>query len=720
MSKKKIQINEKKVKEDLVSVIIPTYNTEKFIGECLDSVINQTYKNYEIIVINDGSTDDTLNILREYEKKYDFIKVIDNTNHGQGYERNLALKQAKGDYVLFLDSDDFIEHVTLEVAVDKIKEDKSDFVVFDWKYYSNKKGTYSYISKENFFNKKYLKGNEILQLLGIVHYFTVNKLYSREFLINNNIMYGEGYIYEDNPFWVEVVVKAKKVSLIHSPLYNVRVNDESTTKTNHKTDKHYKGFIAAIREEMKIINKYPKNNYYDLYVYNLKKFDLYYRKRTPFKLKHRFLHDFIDCMGDAVSLPKMKISNKLLKLSFKYKIFEKKRYCLFFMLYYLLVFKKALRMVYRKFRGYVINFLKKIKNFSNTRESTKLLNLNKKEEILFMGFDYRYTGNSRYLYEEMLRRGYNNLYFVTNNELVDEKRRIVPNSKEFFKKLYSSKVVIFESWIPDKFEKPNNAVWINLWHGTPLKKMLFDSNEEEIITDKPNHKILKYKAIQKMDYLLIDNKNISKYFETSFLMEPEQILAYGYPRVEYLIENKNNKKLKSEIRKKLNVDKNKKIVMYLPTWRDYNYSNDGELDFDYFLDKDKLIEYLDDDNYVIISKDHAYLRKAKDVTMTDIETQELLLVSDVVITDYSSVMYDAFAVDIPVCIIAKDYDKYSKSRGLYPELWEDLRPFVVDNEKDLSSLIKNYKINKEYKDVKEKYGYKSQGDLVKFIDSHLK
>lgn len=710
-----------KLRNKEVSIIIPAYNVENYIDDCLNSVINQTYKDYEVIIVDDGSTDNTLNILRKYEKKYDFIKVISNENHGQGYERNFALKQARGEYILFLDSDDFIEPVTLEVSVAKIKEDKSDFVVFDWKYYSNTKKTYSYVSKESFFNKKYLKGKEILQLLGIAHYFTVNKLYSKDFLLRNNIRYGEGYIYEDNPFWVEAVVKANKVSLIHSPLYNVRVNDESTTKTNHKTDKHYKGFISALREEMKIINKYDKNNYYDLYVYNLKKFDLYYRRRTPFNLKRRFLCDFVDCMSQAVPLPKMKVCNKLLKLSFNYNIFEKKRYLLFACLYYMLLMKKGLRKIYRKIRWYVIEILKKIKNFSNTLESSNLKKMPKREEILFMGFDYRYTGNSRYLYEEMLKQNYDNIYFATNNELVEESRRIIPNSKEFFKKLYSSKIVIFESWIPNKFEKPDDAIWINLWHGTPLKKMLFDSNEEEIITDKPEHKIQKYNAIQKMDYLLIDNKNISKYFETSFLMKPEQILSYGYPRVEYLIKNKNNKKLRNEIRKKLDIGKEKKIVMYLPTWRDYNYSsNDSDLDFDYFLDKDKLKEYLDDDDYVIISKDHAYLRKAKDVTMTDIETQELLLVSDFVITDYSSVMYDAFAVDIPVCLIVKDYEKYSKSRGVYPDLWDDLKPFVVDDEQKLSKLIKNYKIDKNYKNVKNKYCYKSDGDLIKFIDSKIK
>ena len=104
-------------KNKKVSVIIPAYNNEAFLYTCIDSVLNQTYNNYEIIIVNDGSEDDTLYVAKEYEKKYECITVIDNPNKGQGYTRNYALTLAKGDYILFLDSDDFLEPVTLEVAV---------------------------------------------------------------------------------------------------------------------------------------------------------------------------------------------------------------------------------------------------------------------------------------------------------------------------------------------------------------------------------------------------------------------------------------------------------------------------------------------------------------------------------------------------------------------------------------------------------------------------
>ena len=101
--------------------------------------------------------------------------------------------------------------------------------------------------------------------------------------------------------------------------------------------------------------------------------------------------------------------------------------------------------------------------------------------------------------------------------------------------------------------------------------------------------------------------------------------------------------------------------------------------------------------------------------MTDIETQELLLACDCLITDYSSVLFDAFPIDKKVFVIAKDYDKYDESRGLYEDMWEDLRPFVVNDEKSLANLIKNYSFDENYVKIKKKYCYDSLGNIVDFI-----
>ena len=704
-----------------VSIIIPAYNSEKYIKKCLDSILEQTYKNYEIIIVNDGSTDNTSKIIDEYKNEYEFIKVINISNHGQGYARNIALSQASGDYILFLDSDDFIEDVTLEVTTKKIEEEKSDLVFFDWKYYYESDKTYKYVNTEIFFGKKFLVGEEILDLFKIKHYFTVNKLYSKEFLLSNNIKYGEGYIYEDNPFWVKVVISAKKVSIIQSPLYNVRVNESSTTRSNTNTDKHYKGFIKAIEEIIKLTRTKPEYDYYYLYNYLIKKFNLYYKKRVANKYKKEFLYDLVDIMSQAVEIKDTNVNNKLIKYGFKYNIFKEKRKFLFYILYKLFLIESTIKKIIKKSVNKTREFLDKIivKNKRyNYIEYKKALRKPKQDTILFMGFDYRYTGNSRYLFEMMLQEKVENLFFVTKSNLVDEKYRIKPKSKEMYKKIYNSKIIIFESWTPKNLEKMEDSIWIQLWHGTPLKKMLFDSEEREIAIVNNKHKNEKYKDISKWDYLTIDNPNIYKYFKTAYLIPEEKILVSGYPRVDFLLKNRDNVELKNQIREKAQIPKEKKVVVYLPTWRDYNYGTDKtKMDFKYFIDAQKLSNLLGND-YTIVSKNHAFLNNeiANKITNIDIETQELLLIADYLITDYSSVMFDAFAIDIPVIIFANDYEKYSNSRGVYESIWKDLMPYVSYNEEEVANKILSYQLNSEqYKDIKKKYSYQNNIDLVKFI-----
>ena len=96
------------------SVIVPVYNVEKYINECLSSLINQTYKNIEIVVINDGSSDNSLSLIEEYSRIDDRIRVIDQKNMGLGYTRNVGIDNAVGDYILFVDSDDYISLNTCE------------------------------------------------------------------------------------------------------------------------------------------------------------------------------------------------------------------------------------------------------------------------------------------------------------------------------------------------------------------------------------------------------------------------------------------------------------------------------------------------------------------------------------------------------------------------------------------------------------------------------
>lgn len=708
MQRKAAENKQTKRKQPLVSIIIPAYNNEKFLRDCIESVLKQTYDRYEIIIVNDKSSDDTLYLAKMYQLKYDFIKVVDNPqNMGQGYCRNHALVHAKGEYILFLDSDDFLEPVALEIAVNRIQDDRSDFVVFDWKYYKTNTRTYIYNNKDRFFSKKILLDDACLELLRTKNYFTVNKLYSKNFLIDNAIKYGEGYIYEDIEFWVGACVKANRVSLVHSPLYNVRISSTSTTKTNHNTDRHYRSFIRATKKSLDIIQtgKYERN-YYGLYKYLIKKFWLYYEKRVPKQYHKAFINEFVTAMQDA-SLASYNIPNKLTRWTFGAGVFKYNRQKTFYAIYRLYKAKKKYKQIKKSTKLSLRRLLSSRKNDNNVQYWKELRRQPKEDIILFMGFDYRYTGNSRYLYEQLLTQRDDRIYYVTTDTRVNDLHRVDPGSNQFYDLFYSAKIVIFESWIPENLRKTPGATWVQLWHGTPLKKMLFDSNEEEIITKRPVHKIKKYQDISRWNYLVTDNHNINRMFERAFLVPKKRILSLGYPRVKYLVDHKNDSILKNKIKQKLGISPEKKIVLYLPTWRDYNYGvRADEIDFDYLMDLNVLQQSLGN-NYKVIAKNHSYLdSKNANVSNTNIETQELLLASDYLITDYSSVMFDAFAINLPVILFVKDYEKYSHSRGVYKDMWQLLKSMVCTTEEEVVNMIKNYSTTESsYRYIKENLCY---------------
>ena len=133
-----------------ISVIVPVYNVEKYLLECLDSIINQTLKEIEIICVNDGSTDNSLSILKEYASKDNRIILIDKENEGLGYTRKVGLDNATGKYILFCDSDDFYSELTaFEELYNYIEKVKVDVVIFECIRFDKNKGFYIIKAKIN-------------------------------------------------------------------------------------------------------------------------------------------------------------------------------------------------------------------------------------------------------------------------------------------------------------------------------------------------------------------------------------------------------------------------------------------------------------------------------------------------------------------------------------------------------------------------------------------
>lgn len=223
--------------EKFFSIIIPIYNCEEYLNKCLNSVLSQTFSSFEIICVNDGSKDNSLKILKEFETKDKRIKIINKKNEGQGIARNLALEMAEGKYVLCLDSDDWLEEGALKKLFQKLESLKPDILIFNYKKFdeTTKK------SKEIFYNKpfyerfeeKLFSKEEAKDIL-----FSINalpfKVYRREFLIENNIKYAPTRFIEDHSFMIKAFLLAESFCCLNEFISNYRVHSNSTTSLSYK------------------------------------------------------------------------------------------------------------------------------------------------------------------------------------------------------------------------------------------------------------------------------------------------------------------------------------------------------------------------------------------------------------------------------------------------------------------------------------------------------
>ncbi len=212
-----------------VSVIVPVYNVEKYLEKCLDSLVNQTFKDYEIIIVNDGSLDNSEKIIKEYEKKYNFIKVYKKKNGGLSSARNYGLKYASGEYILFVDSDDYVEKNMIELMYEKMLSDSSDICVCEFNYiYDNKiVRSYSNLDYTDDLKKKYLLTPPMACI----------RMYKKNLLDKN--LFKEGIYYEDLEFTPKLVLLVNRISYINEALYNYVIHSDSIMRQKKFNEKLY-------------------------------------------------------------------------------------------------------------------------------------------------------------------------------------------------------------------------------------------------------------------------------------------------------------------------------------------------------------------------------------------------------------------------------------------------------------------------------------------------
>ena len=233
----------------MISIILPIYNVEKYLEECLESIRNQSYKDYELIIVNDGSTDESGKIVEDYRDKFKYVKIINQENKGISEARNTGLKYAKGEYILFVDSDDYLRKDTLEKLINTALETNSDIVISNYYLYFHNGNDIKHL--KHMPKKKTYSNNEVinLMLLNKIQGHVWNKLFKYSLLNKINFEFEKDRIIEDIFPIFKAVNSASKIVYIDEALYFYRQREESLVNKRNKklTEDYYHAAISIIK-----------------------------------------------------------------------------------------------------------------------------------------------------------------------------------------------------------------------------------------------------------------------------------------------------------------------------------------------------------------------------------------------------------------------------------------------------------------------------------------
>lgn len=282
----------------LVSIIIPVYNTIDYLADCLNSILNQSHDNLEILIIDDGSTDGSIEFIKQNFKDNRFI-FISQVNSGQSIARNNGLKKASGKYIVFVDSDDYLDNpYVIQKMVKRIEEDNADFIQCEFKFRSKSKDSIYNVSEIGVIN-----GIEALEkALDVDNIYTSPwaKIYSRAFLICRNLYFIEGLVNEDTAHSILTSAKSNRVGFLKEVVYVSRERKGSTSR------KSFDRMFDSMDKVLRITeNQLRREGYFSISVKN--KFNARYLRSILYNLFQTgqrsslktFLQDYQYCITNT-------------------------------------------------------------------------------------------------------------------------------------------------------------------------------------------------------------------------------------------------------------------------------------------------------------------------------------------------------------------------------------------------------------------------------------
>lgn len=726
-----------------VSVIVPVYNVEKYLRTCMESLVTQTLEDIEIIVVNDGSSDNSQAILEEYEQRYpQKIMVYKIENHGVSYARNYGARYAEGEYLLFVDSDDYIEPTMCQKLYEKAIRDGNDLVICGYNnVYEMEPGD----KKRKFdvytpVNQNFSLEECPYEMLNISP-FPWDKLIKRELFLQ--LFFPEGLRFEDLEFVLKVLCLAGNIGIVKEALYNYRRDVAGFLNTFTKSTLDITKALGSV------VNFYRENGFFEKYKEELEykcAFHIFTRytamldkiKGENWEMKMQLLKETYAFMNEQ--FPGWE-NNRYLKYSSPPRI--NNRMSLYKnenAMKYLLLMEKLIPEKIWMFGTHAVgNIFKKTVSFLKSPSKIKKTIIEIEILRIFkMPGNYGYTkaylnnevDRSIVLFESkhgediagnifnMLRIFQMEEYreFEVHLVLTDKTKQkwekmveiyhlervhtVKRNSKDYHRLLSCAGYLVTDTSFPTYYIKKPEQIYLNTWHGTPLKGMGRRVPEREYGLGNVQRNFLI------ADWLLYQNAFSRDVFVDDYMIRdiyPGRIMLSGYPRNSALLQPELEAKIREE-----NHLEGKQLIAYMPTWRGLLHKKDfGRQVTEIYLYLAKIDELLEDDQILFV-KLHPYVGDVIEYDcfkhirpfITKYDTYDFLNATDILVTDYSSIMFDYAVSGKKIVLFTYDREKYLKERGMYIDLNKIEFP-IADTVEELISELR--RPNAGYPQFKKEY-----------------
>ena len=768
-----------------VSIITPFHRGEAYLRDCAESLRAQEFRDFEWILVLDQAEEDISALLQEFRESFP-IKVVylepgesqtlangsskvAAKGLGTAIARNRGIEEAEGEYLYFLDSDDYLYEEAIGTLVQAAEEEDAQVTYGKkvWTWYtragflstfrqseagdseggeeeedSDKGGAGDEAEAEESSNGEETEESSdaadaadadaldtlesveeqpelspeeqlerarrrtakrlISKRRGIRNISILHILIRRDLIEQYQIRFNEQFrYYSDLSFVAEIVEHAVSFRREYHALYIKRKHGDpihfpslSQEKSGQRFDEmmaSYEHAISKISAEGTVrarIDRKLINYYTGFFVTRIRRSRKDHWRGERFELMKRLV--------SGMSPDRFKRLNRYKKKCIKALLAGNR--------------DKTYRLVSRKLA------VKKIRRFIKKPQIAKALYIHwflkmpiKENWVLCECFFAKsYGDNPKGIYE-YLSQAYPGKYrFIWSlnkkTEVPFPHKRVKRFSIRYAYYVARCKYFVFNTKQPGWMRKRKDQVFLETWHGTPLKRLAFDM--EDNFSAAPGYKAHIYKQTRSWNYLVAANSFSSEIFRSCFLYNGE-MLEYGYPRND-ILHRPDRDELALSIRKKLGIPTDKKTILYAPTWRDDEYYAAGQYKFTLKLDLPKLKEALSDD-YVILLRTHYYIADKLDVTGMEgfaynlskyDDIADIYLISDICITDYSSVFFDYANLRRPLLFYTYDLEKYrGMLRGFYIDMEATVPgPLLFTTEEVIEAIEHIEEINSRYQE----------------------